>query len=162
MGWLSRRFGLTIDNLLGVDIVMADGRLLRINAEKEPDLFWAIRGGGGNFGVVTKFWFRIHPLGPTFIRRWSYPVAVPPAVLRRYREALQDAPREMTTLFILLPTELRLTALWSGSTHGAEAALARLGTLGSATPVPDCPKSFLELQRASDERMAWGRRYYAK
>ena len=50
MGWLSRRFGLTIDSLLGVDIVMADGRLLRINAEKEPDLFWAIRGGGGNFG----------------------------------------------------------------------------------------------------------------
>jgi len=162
MGWLSRRFGLTIDSLLGVDIVMADGRLLRINAEKEPDLFWAIRGGGGNFGIVTKFWFRTHPLGPAVIKRWTYPASEAPAVLRRYCEALQGAPRELTTLFVLLPTELLLTALWSGSTNGAEAALARFGTLGPATPVPNSPKSFLELQRASDERMAWGRRYYAK
>jgi hypothetical protein len=162
MGWLSRRFGLTIDSLLGVDIVMADGRLLRINAEKEPDLFWAIRGGGGNFGIVTKFWFRTHPLGPAFIRRWTYPAAEAPAVLRHYREALHDAPRELTTLFVLLPTQLLLTALWSGSANGAEAAIARFGTLGHATPVPDIPASFLDLQRASDERMAWGRRYYAK
>jgi hypothetical protein len=162
MGWLSRRFGLTIDNLLGVDIVMADGRVLRINAAKEPDLFWAIRGGGGNFGIVTKFWFRMHPLGPAFIKRWTYFAAEAPAVLRRYRELLQDAPRELTTLFVLTPMELIVTALWSGSTHGAEATVARFGTLGSATAVPDVGSSFLELQRASDERMAWGRRYYAK
>ena len=162
MGWLSRRFGLTIDNLLGVDIVMADGRLLRINADKEPDLFWAIRGGGGNFGIVTKFWFRMHPLGPVFIRRWTYPAAEAPAVLRRYRDALQGAPRELTTLFVLMSTELLLTALWSGSSQGAEATLARFGALGSATAVPNVGTSFLDLQRASDERMAWGRRYYAK
>lgn len=162
MGWLSRRFGLTIDSLLSVDIVMADGRLLRISAEKEPDLFWAIRGGGGNFGIVTKFWFRTHPLGPAVIRRWTYPAAEAPAVLRRYREALQGAPRELTTLFALIPSGLMLTALWSGSTGSAEATLSRFGTLGRATPVPDSPKNFLELQRASDERMAWGRHYYAK
>jgi FAD binding domain/Berberine and berberine like len=162
MGWLSRRFGLTIDSLLGVDIVMADGRLLRINAEKEPDLFWAIRGGGGNFGIVTKFWFKIHPLGPAVIGRWTYPAAEAPAVLQRYREALQHVPRELTTLFVLMPTGLTLTALWSGSISGAEAILSRFGTLGRATPAPDCPSTFLQLQRASDERMAWGRRYYAK
>src|SRR5262245_1970163 len=162
MGWLSRRFGMTVDNLLGVDIVMADGRLLRINAEKEPDLFWAIRGGGGNFGVVTKFWFRTHALGPAIIGRWSYPVAEASAVLRRYRELLQGAPRALTTLVVVLPTELLLTALWSGPEEGGEAAIARFGTLGQATPVPNSPKTFLELQRAADERMAWGRRYYAK
>jgi len=162
MGWLSRRFGLTIDNLLGVDIVLADGRLLRINADNEPDLFWAIRGGGGNFGVVTKFWFRMHPLGPTLIRRWTYPAGEAAAVLRRYRDALQRAPRELTTLFVLMPANLLVTALWSGSTNGAEAAVTRFGTLGSATPVPDVGASFFDLQRASDERMAWGRRYYAK
>src|SRR4029453_16107738 len=140
----------------------ADGRLLRINAEKEPDLFWAIRGGGGNFGIVTKFWFRTHSLGPAVIRRWTYPAEEASAVLQRYREALHDALRELTTLFVLMPTGLMLTALWSGSTGGAEATLSRFGTLGRAAPVPDSPTSFLELQRVSDERMAWGRRYYAK
>jgi FAD/FMN-containing dehydrogenase len=162
MGWLSRRFGLSIDNLLGVDIVMADGRVLRINADKEPSLFWAIRGGGGNFGIVTKFWFRMHPLGPILARRWSYPAAEALTVLRRYREALRDAPRTLTTLFILAPTELLVTAFWSGSGQGAEAMVDRFGALGRATPVPGVGADFLELQRGFDERMAWGRRYYAK
>jgi FAD/FMN-containing dehydrogenase len=162
MGWLSRRFGLTIDNLLGVDIVMADGRVLRINATKEPDLFWAIRGGGGNFGIVTKFWFRMHTLGPVLFQRWTYPVAEAVAVLRRYREAILDAPRELTTLFVLTPVELLVTALWSGPGEGAEATVAQFGALGNATPVPGIGTSFHELQRAADERMAWGRRYYAK
>jgi len=162
MGWLSRRFGLTIDNLLGVDIVMADGRLLRINADKEPDLFWAIRGGGGNFGIVTKFWFRTHPLGPTFVGRWTYPAKEATAVLRRYRESLVNAPRELTTMVIFTPSELRITALWSGSSHGAEATLAPFGTLGGAISGSVSEMSFLQLQRASDERMAWGRRYYSK
>ena len=161
MGWLSRRFGMTVDNLLGVDLVMADGRLLRINAEKEPDLFWAIRGGGGNFGIVTKFWFRLHPLGPTTIRRWQYPASEAAAVLRRYRDAIADAPRELTTLFVLFPDGLIMSAIWSGSTGGAE-RLAPLGKLGTATPLSQGELSFLELQRLSDERMAWGRRYYSK
>jgi len=162
MGWLSRRFGLSVDNLLGVDIVMADGRVLRINADKEPDLFWAIRGGGGNFGIVTKFWFRMHTLGPVLVRCWSYPAAEATAVLRRYREAIAGAPRALTTLFILTPTELMMTAVWSGPGEGAEATVTRFGTLGRATPVPGIGANFLELQRAFDERMAWGRRYYAK
>ncbi|HEV8391618.1 MAG TPA: FAD-binding oxidoreductase [Dongiaceae bacterium] len=162
MGWLSRRFGMTVDNLLGVDIVMADGRLLRINADKEPDLFWAIRGGGGNFGVVTKFWFRMHALGPTFVGRWTYSPKEAPAVLRRYRTALIGAPRELTTMVVYTQTELRITALWTGSTRGAEAALAQYGKLGDVTSASLGEASFLELQRAVDERMAWGRRYYAK
>src|SRR5688572_2260518 len=162
MGWLSRRFGLTIDSLLGVDIVMADGRLLRINAEKEPDLFWTIRAGGGNFGVVTRFWYRVHPLGPIFLRRWTYRPKDASSVLERYREALIGAPRELTTMVVFMPGELRITALWSGASHGAEARLAPFGALGDATSASLGPASFLDLQRASDERMAWGRRYYSK
>ncbi len=162
MGWLSRRFGLTIDNLLSAEIVMADGRLVQTSADEEPDLFWAIRGGGGNYGVVTKFRFRMHPLGPALIRRWVYPPAEASAVLRRYRESLLGAPRELTTLFVFMPAELRVTALWSGSSRGAEAALAPFGALGHAGPISNGEMTFLDLQRVSDERMAWGRRYYAK
>lgn len=162
MGWLSRRFGLTIDNLLGVDIVMADGRLLRINADKEPDLFWAIRGGGGNFGIVTKFWFRMHLLGAAFVGRWTYSPKESPAVLRRYRTALSGAPRELTTMVVYTQTELRITALWSGTSSGAEAALDKFGKLGDVISASLGEASFIELQRASDERMAWGRRYYAR
>jgi FAD/FMN-containing dehydrogenase len=160
MGWLSRRFGLTVDNLLGVDIVTAEGRLVQASAEEEPDLFWAVRGGGGNFGVVTTFRFRMHPLGPAIVRRWAYPAADAITVLQRYREALFDAPRELTTLFILMQGELRISAIWSGSTH--ETALDRFGTLGHATVLSDGEMSYLELQRSSDERLAWGRRYYSK
>lgn len=162
MGWLSRRFGMTVDSLVGVDIVLADGRLLRINADTEPDLFWAIRGGGGNFGIVTKFWFRMHPLGPTFLGRWIYSPKDASSVLSRYREALAGAPRALTTMVVFLPGELRVMALWSGSSHGAEATLAPFGTLGNPTSASLGPVSFLELQRANDERMAWGRRYYSK
>jgi FAD/FMN-containing dehydrogenase len=162
MGWLSRRFGLTIDNLLGAELVTADGRLIRASADEEPDLFWAIRGGGGNFGVVTKFRFRMHPLGAAVIRRWEYPASEAPAVLRRFRDALVSAPRELTTLFVLMPKGLVITALCSGSSHGAEAALAPFGTLGHAASLSNGELTFLELQRLSDERMAWGRRYYSK
>jgi hypothetical protein len=162
MGWLSRRFGLTIDNLIGVDIVTADGRLVRAAAEEEPDLFWAVRGGGGNFGVVTTFRFRMHPLGPAVIRRWIYPATGATVILQRYREMLFNAPRELTTMFILMQGELRLTALWSGSTHGAAAALDRFGRLGQGKLVTNGEMSFLDLQRISDERLAWGRRYYSK
>lgn len=161
MGWLSRRFGLTIDNMLGVDIVLADGRLLRINAQTEPDLFWAIRGGGGNFGVVTKFWFRMHTLGPVTVRRWQYPLAETAAVLRRYRDAIAGAPRELTTLFVVMPYGLLMTAVWSGSPHGPE-RLAPFGKLGTATLLSTGELSFQQLQCQADERMAWGRRYYSK
>ena len=93
MGYLSRRFGLTIDNLLEADIVTADGRLSRVGPIEQPELFWAIRGGGGNFGVVTRFKFRIHELGPVSIRRWSHPTGSTAEVLRRYRDVAETAPR---------------------------------------------------------------------
>lgn len=162
MGYLSRRFGLTIDSLLGVDIVTADGRLLQVDAREEPDLFWAIRGGGGNFGVVTKFRFRMHVLGPTLIRRWTYPVAHASDFLMHYRDAARKAPREMTTAFTITREAVSFRAIWTGSTSGTDAFIARFNSLPGATPVPGPEMTFVKLQRASDDLLPWGRRYYSK
>jgi FAD/FMN-containing dehydrogenase len=98
-GYLTRRYGLTIDNLLSAEIVLADGSLVQASADENPDLFWAIRGGGGNFGVVTEFTFQAHPVttivgGPTF---WA--VEDTEVVLKAYREFLPAAPRNLTGFF---------------------------------------------------------------
>ena len=99
IGHLARKHGLTIDNLLGADVVLADGSKVTASPDENPDLFWAIRGGGGNFGVVTEFRYRLHPVstviaGPTF---WSLDDTV--AVMQRYREFLPQAPRELSGFF---------------------------------------------------------------
>jgi FAD/FMN-containing dehydrogenase len=161
MGYLSRRFGLTIDNLLEADIVTADGRRSRVDAEAQPDLFWAIRGGGGNFGVVTRFKFRMHDLGPVSIRRWSYPSDGLATTLARYREAIAGAPRELTTAFVATRDELGIRAIWTGSVAGVDAAMQRLAFAGG-TQDPGTDMSFVDLQRASDDLLPWGRRYYSK
>ena len=161
MGYLSRRFGLTIDNLIEADIVTADSRLSRVNSDEQPELFWAIRGGGGNFGVVTRFKFRMHDLGPVSIRRWTYPAAATAVTLTRYRDAAATAPRELTTAFIATTNELQLRAIWTGSTAGASAAFERFAFPG-AVQDPKLDMTFVELQRASDELLPWGRRYYSK
>jgi FAD/FMN-containing dehydrogenase len=162
MGWLSRRLGLTIDSLVAAEIVTADGRARRVSAEAEPELFWAIRGGGGNFGVVTKFVFRMHELGNALIGSWVYPFATSAGVLMRYRELVSSAPRELSSAVILTSDGLLLTAVWSGQANYAEAALAPYGQLGKIETGSIGGLSFFELQRRQDERMAWNRRYYAK
>lgn len=161
MGYLSRRFGLTIDNLIEVDMVTADGVLSRVNALELPDLFWAIRGGGGNFGVVTSFTFRLHALGPVAIRRWTHPTSVIAETLMRYREVAAVAPRELTTAFVATKDELQLRAIWSGSTRRAGAIIDHFA-LPRGVQDPKVDMSYLELQRASDELLPWGLRYYSK
>jgi FAD/FMN-containing dehydrogenase len=117
LGHLTRRYGLTIDSLVGADVVLADGSEVHASADEHPDLFWALRGGGGNFGVVTSFEFRTHPIGaavmggPTF-----WPIEQTPEVLRFYREFLPVAPRVVNGFFAsmtvppvdLFPPELHL------------------------------------------------------
>lgn len=162
MGWLSRRFGLTIDNLLSADVVTADGRLVRAAPDSEPELFWGIRGGGGNFGVVTRFRFRMHHLGPILVGRWDYPPEAIAAVLRGYRELVAHAPRELTTTFFMTRSNLTVTAFWSGPTDGSEATVRAFGRLAQPRSGEVGGQTFLELQSRGDEHYAWGRRYYAK
>ena len=102
VGYLSRRYGLTVDNLLSADVVLADGRLVTADAEHHPDLFWALRGGGGNFGVVTSFEFRCHPVGEGGVVIGGpvlYDIGDTAEVLRWYRELLPSLPEELSGWF---------------------------------------------------------------
>ncbi len=96
LGWIMSKYGLTCDNLLGAEVVTADGRLVRANDDENSDLFWGLRGGGGNFGVVTSFEFRLHPVGPIFGGALMYPAARGGEVLRFVREYAQSIPDELT------------------------------------------------------------------
>ncbi|MGI8843358.1 MAG: FAD-binding oxidoreductase [Gemmatimonadaceae bacterium] len=101
-GWLSRKFGMTIDNLESVEIVTAKGEVLRASASEHTDLFWALRGGGGNFGVVTNFEFRLHPVGPNVLSGLIvYPFSEAKSVLRQYREFMEKAPDELSVWTVL-------------------------------------------------------------
>ena len=162
MGWMSRRHGLTIDSLLAVDIVTADGRRRHVDHNSDADLFWAIRGGGGNFGVVTKFYYRMHRLDHVLIGSWSFEVADTRSVLNNYRELVPRAPRELSSAFVLTSAELLITAVWSGSATNAESATAPFSKLGRAKSRSIGQMAFSELQRRSDQRLAWNRRNYAK
>ena len=96
-GWITRKFGLTIDNLLSADVVTANGELLRAGSTENSDLFWALRGGGGNFGIVTAFEFQLHELGQQVISGLVvHPFTDAEAVLDQYRQALGDAPDELS------------------------------------------------------------------
>src|SRR6185312_5325037 len=102
IGHLRRKYGLSIDNLLSVDVVTADGRLLRASETENPDLFWAVRGAGSNFGVVTSFEFRAHPVGPTVtVGAVMYPHDAWRTVLPGWRDFMAQAPDELSSLAIL-------------------------------------------------------------
>jgi FAD/FMN-containing dehydrogenase len=138
VGHLTRSLGLSIDNILGAEVVLADGSVVQANDKENPDLYWALRGGGGNFGVVTKIEAQLHPVdtvvcGPMF---WSLDKAAD--VMRWYRDFILDAPEELNGFFAFLsvppappfPEELHLQKVaavvwcWSGPQDGADAALA--------------------------------------
>ncbi|MCX5053405.1 MULTISPECIES: FAD-binding oxidoreductase [unclassified Streptomyces] len=148
LGHLTRRCGLTIDNILAADVVLADGQQVRASADENSDLFWAIRGGGGNFGVVTSFEFRLHEVstvvaGPTF-----WPVEVSPEVLSAYRDFLPNAPRELNAFFLYgtVPPappfpediQMRKTAgvVWCYVGDDTEAAAREMAPLLDALPTP--------------------------
>jgi FAD/FMN-containing dehydrogenase len=149
-GWLSRKFGFTVDNLISADVVTADGALVQASAVENPDLFWAIRGGGGNFGVVTSFEFKLHPVGPNLASGLIvHPFARARELLAGYREVAAAAPDELTAWVVLrkapplpfLPAEVHgkeilvFAVCYAGEPANAEKALAPLRALGE--PIAD-------------------------
>ena len=177
IGWLMRRHGLTVDNLLAVDLVTANGELLRASEYEHPDLFWALRGGGGNFGVVTSFEFRLHEVGPTVL---AGPIIFDASdaveVLRFYREFVRDAPDELGTVvrfgtappLPVIPAHLHwrpvmiVGCCYAGSIDEGERQLRPLRAY--RTPLLDLvgPKSYADFQRAIDSTVVHGWNYYWK
>jgi FAD/FMN-containing dehydrogenase len=121
-GWLMRRYGLTCDNLLSVQLITADGRLVTARADENPDLFWGVRGGGGNFGIVTSFEFRLHPVTTVLAGLVLYPLARAREVFRIYRECVATAPDELTAA-VLITT-------WSNGTPALAVVVCHSGDLG--------------------------------
>ncbi|WP_431299964.1 FAD-binding oxidoreductase [Tabrizicola sp. BL-A-41-H6] len=162
MGWLSRRFGMTIDSLLGARMVTASGDIVDCSADLEPELFWGLRGGGGNFGVVTEFRFRMHDLGPVRMGNWRYPLASAATALRAYSDLARAARREVSTSFTLSSTALSLTAFASGNTAGTQDAVLPFGQLGVPADGGLMPLSYCDFQSRNDTGAPWGRRYYSR
>jgi len=176
-GWLSRKHGLTIDSLISADVVTADGQLVRASAEENADLFWGIRGGGGNFGIVTAFEFALYPVGPEVLSGLIvHPISAAPDVLRQYRQFCAAAPDEVTVWVVMrkapplpfLPPEVHgtevlvLAALYAGSMADGEKALAPLRAIGK--PIADVisPHPFIGFQAAFDPLLTPGARNYWK
>jgi len=122
IGWLMRKFGVTCDNLLSIKIVTAEGRLLAASSDENPDLFWGIRGGGGNFGIVTEFGYRLHRVGPVLAGTVYYPAARTREVLRFYRDYIAGIPDELTTMFVYMSAS-RTPALFRLPGDGPVAAV---------------------------------------
>jgi FAD/FMN-containing dehydrogenase len=167
-GRLGRRFGLACDNVVGADVVLADGRLVYADARSEPDLYWALRGGGGNFGVVTAFQFRLHEMSPTVqAGQLGWPIEAAPAVLRQLTDFLADAPDALSAepVFVAPPGRGALMVLsicWSDERASPERAFAALRSMGE--PVVDRigPANYVQIQRALDEQNHHGIRNYSK
>ena len=176
-GWLTRAFGMTIDNLTAADVVTAKGELVQVSASENPDLFWAIRGGGGNFGVVTAFEFALHPVGPeVFSGLIVHPFAKFEELMRGYRRVVAEAPDALTIWSVLrrapplpfLPQAWHgrevvvFAACFAGSMADGEKAVAPLRRLGE--PIADVlgPHPFVGWQSAFDPLLTPGARNYWK
>ena len=177
IGWLQRKLGLTVDNLLAADVVTAEGDLVRASDDENADLFWGLRGGGGNFGVVTEFEFRLHPVGPTVLAGpifWL--IEDSPELLRFYREWIADAPEELMTIVVhrkappvpFIPAELHgrlvvgVACCYAGEIDEGEQVVRPLREFG--TPALDLcvPKPYVEHQGMFDASYPHGWWYYIR
>lgn len=176
-GWLTRRYGLTVDNLLGIDVVTADGAKRTASATSEPELFWAMRGGGGNFGVAASFEFKLHPVGPqVYSGLVVYPFAQAQKVLRAWRDFNKSSPDELSVWTVMrkapplpfLPesahgTEVVIFPLvYCGEMKDGESAAAPVTKFGDPIAVALGPNPYAGFQTAFDPLLAPGSRNYWK
>jgi FAD/FMN-containing dehydrogenase len=163
MGWLARRHGLTCDNVVSYTLVTAEGDVLRVSAEERPDLFWGLRGGGGNFGVVTEFEFRLHPVANAAVSvELSFAADEAAEVIAGWRELALKAPREATFTADLSGGRVDLGYVWVGEPRRAMAPLSELRRFGRPTAERVERLSYLALQRRDDSAQGHAVRRYWK
>ncbi|HEX6090420.1 MAG TPA: FAD-binding oxidoreductase [Gemmatimonadales bacterium] len=177
IGYLTRRWGWTSDTVTGMDLVTADGKLVRASGEENDDLFWGLRGGGGNFGVVTGIDYELHPVGPEIVGGIvAWPASEAPRVLELYRTLAEETPPELTLVALMrpappapwLPKErhgspiVAILACYSGDPAEGEKAVSVLKSFG--TPIGDIltRRPYLQMQSLLDATQPKGRRYYWK
>ena len=176
-GWLTRKYGMTVDNLVSVDLIMADGKKLHASENENTDLFWAIRGGGGNFGVVTQFEFRLFPVGPEIVAGLIvFPFDQARQILNRYREFVNTAPEDLNVWVVLrkapplpfLPENVHgkevvvLPIFYTGAVAEAEKFIAPLRAFGKAHGEHIGVQPYVEWQKAFDPLLTPGARNYWK
>jgi FAD/FMN-containing dehydrogenase len=176
-GWLSREHGMTIDNLESAEVVTAAGEIVRASALEHPDLFWALRGGGGNFGVVTRFEFRLHPVGPGVLSGLIvYPASAARPVLKQYRELMATAPDELSVWALLrkapplpfLPEKIHgkgivaLALLYAGDPEQGASVIAALSEFGTPVGQHVGVQPYTAWQQAFDPLLSAGKRNYWK
>ncbi len=176
-GWLARKHGLALDNLRGAEVVTPDGQIRRADDEENSDLFWALRGGGGNFGVVTSFEYALHPVGPEVLAgQVFYPFDRAPELLRFYRDYFREAPDEvMCYPFILRVPPIELfpepfhgqlaldfVVAYAGPVEEAEEHLQPFRELGDSFLELVAPQPYLTLQQSFDAGMPAGNRWFSR
>ena len=175
-GWLTRLHGLSSDNVEGFTLVTANGSVIRANSKENDDLFWALRGGGGNFGVVTEFEVKLHPVTSVLLGEALCTGDDIPALVRSWRDFMPESPDNLRWSLSLrlapdtgnVPVELRgrpavtQAAVWVGDTKKGRACLDHILSLCSPVAVIRKNMSFLALQTMADEEFPHGRRYYTK
>jgi FAD/FMN-containing dehydrogenase len=173
-GWTSSKHGLTCDNLLSAQVVLADGRVVACSEHEHADLFWGIRGGGGNFGIVTEFEYRLHPLGPIVLAGLAlWPIDRAPDVLRAWRDYVDGAPDELSTACVIItappedfvPPSLRgqvalgMAAMYVGSPEAGASVMQPLKDLGPAVDLIQ-PMPYTAFQAIIDPMAPKGFRSY--
>jgi FAD/FMN-containing dehydrogenase len=176
-GWLSRQYGMTIDSLLSAEVVTAAGQVVQASATEHPDLFWALRGGSGNFGVVTRFEFELHPVGPEVLSGLIvYPLSEAKAVLQQYRQFVASAPDELSVWTVLrqapplpfLPESVHgqpvvvLALLYTGDPAQGQQLIAPLHAFGTPAGAHVGVQPYSAWQQAFDPLLAPGARNYWK
>jgi FAD/FMN-containing dehydrogenase len=167
LGWLNGKYGLACDNLLAADVETADGQLLTVSAKEYDDLFWAIRGGSGNFGIVTSFTYRLHEVGPVLAGGVSYPFTTAREVLRFYHDFSRTCPDELTTTASLWTGDdgspcVSVAVCYTGNLKAGDQAVRPLLEFGPPLGSEIRPVPYCALQTASDAGFPAGRQHYWK